>query len=80
MANRVVEGGDPILEVEQTLEKLETLEKEHKRVVYQFSELKEKESKLIREINLIGEKKSLAKVSQMESEQLAVNGRRSQRE
>ena len=33
----------------QALEKIETLGKEHKRVVHQVGELKEKESELIRE-------------------------------
>ena len=57
----------------QALEKLETMEKEHKRVVHQVGELKEKESKLIRERDEAREsaKKSLEKVSQMESKQLA---------
>ena len=59
----------------QALEKLETMEKEHKRVVCQVGELKEKESKLIRERDEAREsaKKSLEKVSQMESKQLARN-------
>ena len=59
----------------QTLEKLETMEKEHKRAVHQVGELKEKESKLIRERDEArdSEKKSLEKVSQMESKQLACN-------
>ena len=59
----------------QALEKLETLEKEHKRHIHHFGELKEKESKLIRERDEAREsaKKSLEKVSQMESKQLARN-------
>ena len=62
----------------QALEKLETMEKEHKRVVPQVGELREKESKLIRERDEAREsaKKSLEKVSQMESKQLARNSRR----
>ena len=58
----------------QTLEKLETTEKEHKQV-HQVGELREKESKLIRERDEAREsaKKSLEKVSQMESKQLARN-------
>ena len=60
---------------QQAREKLETLEKEHKRVIHQVGELKEKESKLIRERDEAREsaKKSLEKVSQMESKQLARN-------
>ena len=59
----------------QALEKLETLEKEHKQVIHQVGELKEKESKLIRERDEAREsaKKSLEKVLQMESKQLARN-------
>ena len=61
----------------QALEKIETLEKEHKRVVHQVGELKEKESELIRERDEAREslKKSLEKVSQMESKQLALGSR-----
>ena len=61
----------------QALEKIETLEKEHKRVVHQVGELKEKESVLIRERDDAREslKKSLEKVSQMESKQLALGSR-----
>ena len=61
----------------QALEKLETLEKEHKRGVHQVGELKEKESELIRERDEAREslKKSLEKVSQMESKQLALGSR-----
>ena len=59
----------------QTLEKLETLEKEHKQVIHQVGKLKEKESTLIRERDEARElgKKSLEKVSQMKSKQLALN-------
>ena len=59
----------------QALEKLETLEKEHKQVIHQVGELKEKEFKLIRERDEAREsaKKSLEKVLQMESKQLARN-------
>jgi len=62
-------------EFRQALEKLETLEKEHKRFVHQVSKLKEKESKLILDRNEARElvKKLLEKVSQMESKQLTLN-------
>ena len=69
-------------DLRQALEKFETLEKEHKRVVHQVGELKEKESELIRERDEASEslKKSLEKVSQMESKQLTLgSGRRSRR-
>ena len=58
----------------QALEKIETLKKEHKRVIHQVGELKEKESELILERDEAREslKKSLEKVSQMESKQLAL--------
>ena len=61
----------------QALEKIETLEKEHKRIVHQVGELKEKESELIRERDEAREslKKSLEKVSQMESKQLVLSSR-----
>ena len=61
----------------QALEKIETLEKEHKRIVHQVGELKEKESELIRERDEAREslKKSLEKVSQMGSKQLALGSR-----
>lgn len=63
-------------EFRQALEKLETLEKEHKRVVHQVGELKKKESELVSERDEAREsaKKSLEKVSEMESKQLALNG------
>ena len=59
----------------QALEKLETLEKEHKRVIHQVGKLKEKESKLICERDEARElaKKSLEKVSQIKSKQLGCN-------
>ena len=59
----------------QALEKLETIEKEHKRVVHQVGEPKEKESIIIRERDEAreSEKKPLEMVSQMESRQLARN-------
>ena len=64
-------------EFRQALEKLETLEKEHKRVVHQVGELKKKESKLVSERDKAREsaKKSLEKISEMESKQSAKSAR-----
>ena len=58
-------------ESRQTQESLETLEKEHKRVVQQIGELKKRESELISERDEARElaKKALEKVSEMESKQ-----------
>ncbi|PFX18579.1 hypothetical protein AWC38_SpisGene17041 [Stylophora pistillata] len=59
-------------EFRQTQVSLEALEKEHKRVVQQLGELKERESTLICEKDKAREsaKKALEKVSEMESKQL----------
>ena len=59
-------------EFRQTQVSLEALEKEHKRVVQQLGELKERESTLISERDEAREsaKKALEKVSEMESKQL----------
>ena len=72
--NRAVEALKSMSEdFRQALEKLKTMEKEHKGVVHQVGERREKESKLILERDKAREsvKKSLEKVSQMKSKQLA---------
>jgi len=63
-------------EFRQTQESLETLEKEHKRVVQQIGELKKRESELISERDKAREsaKKALEKVSEMESKQHVYRG------
>lgn len=63
-------------EFRQTQENLETLEKEHKRVVQQIGELKKRESELISERDKAREsaKKALEKVSEMESKQHVYRG------
>ena len=55
---------------------MKPLEKEHKRVVHQLGELKERESTLISERDEAREsaKKALEKVSEMESKQLPFKG------
>ena len=63
-------------EFRETQVNLEALEKEHKRVVHQLGELKERESTLISERDEARElvKKALEKVSEMESKQLPFKG------
>jgi len=63
-------------EFRQAGEKLETLEKEHKRVVHQIGELKEGGSKLISERDEAEKsaEKALGKVSEIESKQFVFKG------
>ena len=81
MVNHAVEAGEGNLEMtseefRQAQENLETLEKDHKRVVRQIGELKERENELNRERDETREsaKKALEKVSEMEGRQFVFKG------